>query len=847
MLAFRCTHGRIAPSMVLSRALLGTALGTVVGLGLAGCAMESSHSQTSPSTAQIEYSNRMAAASVRPSQNSYPGIQVASIEPAAGTQILSDVGMAPPLVNKGTVLWRRTGDEADLPPTPKVGSELRRLRESIEQMRGTTSEQISSLETKMADTERSISRVSEDQARQERDLRSQTAEAVANVAQLAQDSVRSMERVARNTSDRWFAANQQLDQMEGRLQTALADVQQRQARSDERTQAYTDLRVSQSQLETQLASIREARQAALEAELRAKTFTGQQLASRDKAMSDILAANTVGQKASEAQIQAVREITNAKLAAAEKVQGSQFAALSNQLASGQQLTLAQLQALQQQTAAQLENLKSETATRLAATEKVQDTRLQSAQQLTAAQLDNLKSETVTRLAATEKVQGSQFTALSNQLLSGQQLTAAQLQTLQQQTAAQLENLKSETNTRLAANEKTQTAQLAAVSSQLTANQQLTAMQLAELRKLSEENRTLASSETAAVGAALRQYADAQLQSVATTTSATLANLARATDQSVAELDQRTSQRMGVLWIAAAQQAEKLAEQKANAVAASLSALQQQTASQKIEPAQIRHIAEQAVADAAPEFRALALQTMQDGQDYIRTVARSAVQDKDPGMTTALADAARDVITKDDRVVFAIRKAVSDELQDIATGGAASDPSASTRLGPDRDSAGTENLDPNRIRIAQLLAPNSNLPAPDAAQLANLSPATGNAAMAAGGQQSWSAQGVSLVRARNRADWMDIRQYKVVVHEDDQTLDQLLGKILKHAEPFTGPWQVRWKISEPNKDVVTEKFSLDAEAPFEEFVSYLAQYIVNDRGVKLSFSLFDNERIIVISD
>ncbi|PZP39990.1 MAG: hypothetical protein DI585_02240 [Pseudomonas fluorescens] len=800
--------------MVLSRALLGTALGTVVGLGLAGCAMESSHSQTSPSTAQIEYSNRMAAASVRPSQNSYPGIQVASIEPAAGTQILSDVGMAPPLVNKGTVLWRRTGDEADLPPTPKVGSELRRLRESIEQMRGTTSEQISSLETKMADTERSISRVSEDQARQERDLRSQTAEAVANVAQLAQDSVRSMERVARNTSDRWFAANQQLDQMEGRLQTALADVQQRQARSDERTQAYTDLRVSQSQLETQLASIREARQAALEAELRAKTFTGQQLASRDKAMSDILAANTVGQKASEAQIQAVREITNAKLAAAEKVQGSQFAALSNQLASGQQLTLAQLQALQQQTAAQLENLKSETAT---------------------------------RLAATEKVQGSQFTALSNQLLSGQQLTAAQLQTLQQQTAAQLENLKSETNTRLAANEKTQTAQLAAVSSQLTANQQLTAMQLAELRKLSEENRTLASSETAAVGAALRQYADAQLQSVATTTSATLANLARATDQSVAELDQRTSQRMGVLWIAAAQQAEKLAEQKANAVAASLSALQQQTASQKIEPAQIRHIAEQAVADAAPEFRALALQTMQDGQDYIRTVARSAVQDKDPGMTTALADAARDVITKDDRVVFAIRKAVSDELQDIATGGAASDPSASTRLGPDRDSAGTENLDPNRIRIAQLLAPNSNLPAPDAAQLANLSPATGNAAMAAGGQQSWSAQGVSLVRARNRADWMDIRQYKVVVHEDDQTLDQLLGKILKHAEPFTGPWQVRWKISEPNKDVVTEKFSLDAEAPFEEFVSYLAQYIVNDRGVKLSFSLFDNERIIVISD
>ena len=39
------------------------------------------------------------------------------------------------------------------------------------------------------------------------------------------------------------------------------------------------------------------------------------------------------------------------------------------------------------------------------------------------------------------------------------------------------------------------------------------------------------------------------------------------------------------------------------------------------------------------------------------------------------------------------------------------------------------------------------------------------------------------------------------------------------------------------DILQEKFSLDAETTFEEFVNYLASYMVNERGVKLSFSLF----------
>lgn len=744
VLAKALVRGTIAPSMVLSRARFGTALGTALGLTLASCAMDNA---SLPPSHVIAESNRNAAASITTPVNFTSikpsagyGVQIASLSPmlgqpdadAPGTgQPVSEISANPPVVRKGTVLWRLTGDESDLPPTPKMGEEIRHLRETVAQMQGKTTD----LENQLQSSQASIAQVKDDQARQERDLRSQTSEAVANVSNLAQESMRSMERVTRSTADRWFATNQQLNSLEGRLQTAIADVQQRQLKSSESTQAYTDLKISQSQLETQLAAVREARQAAMEAELRAKSFTGQQLAGRDQAISSLMAANQSNQQLTATQMQALRDTTDAKLAAVQQVQ---------------------------------------------------------------------------------------------------------------------------------------TAQLAAVSTQVAANQQLTAMQLTELRKVSAENRALASSETSNVAAALRIYADTQLQQASASTSATIASLAQATNQSFAALSDQTNRRLGVLWQAANQNAEKMAEQKADSVAASVAALQQQTESQRLKPEQIRAIAEQTVADSTPEFRALALKTMQESQDYIRTIARTAVQDKDPAMQSALANAARDVITKDDRVVFAIRKAVAEQLQGVATDSASTAPDGTpvvpaVRLGPDHAAAAAggmgedgEQLDPNRVRIAQLLAPGSTQPATDsarmAATLAAISPAAGQVLqtsgtipVGAGGQQSWSTPGTSLMRSRNRADWMDIRQYKVVVHEDDQTLEELLSKVLNRAEPFTGPWHIRWKISEQNKQVLEEKFSLDAETTFEEFVSYLAQYVVNDRGVKLSFSLFDNERIIVVSD
>lgn len=740
--------------MTLLHTLSRTAsLGTALGLVLAGC--------STGTAANVAVENHHAAASLTRSvfvaqpPSGAQGVQVASLEPQAGA-VMTDATES--YVRKGTVLWRRMGEDAPVPAQPQVSEEIQRLREAVERMQGQTTAQITSLQTQLAGNEQTLQQMAAEQARQERDLREQTASAVSNVAKMAEESLRSMRQVTETNSQNWQQSTQQLAQLENRLQSALTEVHTRQAAADQRTQAYTDLKVSKASLESQLAAVREARRAATEAEQRVKSFT-------------------------EAQVAAVQHVQEAR------VEG-----VKDQLDATRQLTQTQLEANRQLMQAQL--------------------------------------------AAVNEVQGARMAAVSSQLAANQQ----------------------EVQTRLAAADQIQDARFAAVGTQLAANQQLTQMQLAELQKLAQENRALASSETASVAAALRLYADNQLAQAQASTSASLAELAQATRQDVTELDRRTSRRMGVMWSAASRQAEKLAEQKANAVAASLVALQQQTAAQKIEPAQIRAIAEQTVAESTPEFRALALQTLKDGQDYIRSVARSAVQDKDPGMTAALSNAARDVITRDDKVVFAIRKAVAEELQDLATGGSGAAAGQSTTLGPDHDrSAGLGDpieLDPNRLRIAQLLAPEGGL-APDAArrsgmtdaQLAAISPAAGQAVLGAsqGGQQTWSAQGTSLLRARNRADWMDIRQYKVVVHQDNQSLEDLIATILKHAEPFTGPWQVRWKISDQNRDLMAEKFSLDAEAPFEEFVSYLAQYIVNDRGVKLSVSLFDNERIIVISD
>ena len=254
------------------------------------------------------------------------------------------------------------------------------------------------------------------------------------------------------------------------------------------------------------------------------------------------------------------------------------------------------------------------------------------------------------------------------------------------------------------------------------------------------------------------------------------------------------------------------------------------------PQQVATIAEQSVQNAAPQVRAIALQSLKDSQDYLRTLTREAVQESDPAMTQALANAARNVITKDDRVVFAIRKAVNEALAQPESLLNSAGPR--TELGPDHDlvaSISDTAINPSSLGVSAILGA--------------LEPAAGGASTSRTTPQLPLIKNpyASVSKARQRQDWMDLRQYRVAVHTDNLTLPEMLDSILKQAKPYTGPWQVRWKLTSDNQDLLKETFSLDAETTFEEFINYLAQYIMNDRGVKLGFALFDRERLIVISD
>tara|TARA_R110000868_G_scaffold218576_1_gene469026 strand:+ start:171148 stop:172860 length:1713 start_codon:yes stop_codon:yes gene_type:complete len=97
------------------------------------------------------------------------------------------------------------------------------------------------------------------------------------------------------------------------------------------------------------------------------------------------------------------------------------------------------------------------------------------------------------------------------------------------------------------------------------------------------------------------------------------------------------------------------------------------------------------------------------------------------------------------------------------------------------------------------------------------------------------------------DWIDLEDYQVVLHENNSQLSDILDNMLKRAEPYVGPWQVRWKLKESNMDVIKERFSLDVETDFDSFASYISNYMKGYRGFGLTFNIFRAERILVITD
>lgn len=266
---------------------------------------------------------------------------------------------------------------------------------------------------------------------------------------------------------------------------------------------------------------------------------------------------------------------------------------------------------------------------------------------------------------------------------------------------------------------------------------------------------------------------------------------------------------------------QLTEQKAQEVLAQSTAAMSEMASKTLgeaqtelknlaaaarpDEAEIRNIASDVLANASDEIRALAMQTLAASDDYIRTVAAEAIKQDDPGMRDALAQVARQVILdQDDKITFAIQQVVSKTV-------------ASQQQ---EQALAAETIDTENLNVAKLIPPEMDL--------ASIEPAAG-------------------ARPAPVEDWVNIRNYKVIVHENDAPLEDILQKVLASAEPYTGPWHVKWKLTRENMDIKKQRFSLDAETSFENFVNYLAQYIFNTRGVQVTFNLFDAKRMMVVSD
>lgn len=96
-------------------------------------------------------------------------------------------------------------------------------------------------------------------------------------------------------------------------------------------------------------------------------------------------------------------------------------------------------------------------------------------------------------------------------------------------------------------------------------------------------------------------------------------------------------------------------------------------------------------------------------------------------------------------------------------------------------------------------------------------------------------------------WVDIKNVRVIMHADNRNLDQLMTDLLAQVRPYSGPWQLQWRLKKDNLDLLDDPFSLNTETTFGELVNYLSDFMVNYRGIRLKFEMYNAERILVITD
>lgn len=88
---------------------------------------------------------------------------------------------------------------------------------------------------------------------------------------------------------------------------------------------------------------------------------------------------------------------------------------------------------------------------------------------------------------------------------------------------------------------------------------------------------------------------------------------------------------------------------------------------------------------------------------------------------------------------------------------------------------------------------------------------------------------------------------VVIREEDKSLEDIFKVALGSIEEKAGKWRVAWELSEDNMGIPLEEWSVVAEAPFNEFLAYVAGKVQETHKVQLKFERFDQNKLFVISD
>lgn len=93
----------------------------------------------------------------------------------------------------------------------------------------------------------------------------------------------------------------------------------------------------------------------------------------------------------------------------------------------------------------------------------------------------------------------------------------------------------------------------------------------------------------------------------------------------------------------------------------------------------------------------------------------------------------------------------------------------------------------------------------------------------------------------------MEEHTVVLKEVDQTLNAVMNNTLAQLSNRIGDWKIEWRLSKKFASIPNEKWTVIAEARFDELLAYVQGKVKQTHGVKLKFKRFDNSRLFVISD